>query len=144
MKKKILLATTLAFLSTAVFAQAWQWRDKNGQVQISDSPPPAGAKDVKEIGKHIPPDDLLSEEEQAELNAQSDEEFQKRREERLKREEEEAQAASEAKDKRRSCADAQAGLAAKRASRRSTNPAQRAAKREAIAELEASVDEYCN
>ena len=143
MNKKILLASFLAFLSSAVFAQAWQWRDKIGQVQISDSPPPAGALDVKEIGKHMPPDDLLSDEEQAKLNAQSDEDFQKRRQERLKREEEEAKSASDA-NKRRSCADAQAGLAAKRASRRSTNPAQRAAKREAIAELEASVDEYCN
>ena len=100
MNKKIILTTLLAFASSAVFAQAWQWTDEHGRKQISDSPPPEKAKNIKEIPKHTPPDDLLSEDELAAQNAKSDEEFAKRREERLQREEEAAKAAQEARDRR--------------------------------------------
>ena len=98
--KKTLLATILAFAASAAFAQAWQWTDAQGRKQISDSPPPEKAKNIKEIPKHTPPEDLISDEERAAQDAKSDEEFKKRREERLKREEEEQKAAQEARERR--------------------------------------------
>ena len=102
MNKKItLLGLSLVFAAGTAFAQAWQWKDKDGRVQISDTPPPESVKNVKEIPKHTPPEDLLSDEEMEAQNAKSDEEFQKRREERLKREEEELKAAQEARARRK-------------------------------------------
>ncbi len=100
-KKLTISALCLIFAAGTAFAQAWQWKDKDGRVQISDTPPPESVKNVKEIPKHTPPEDLLSDAELEAQNAKSDEEFQKRREERLKREEEEQKAAQEARNSKR-------------------------------------------
>jgi glutaredoxin len=41
-------------------AQQYRWVDKNGKVQFTDAPPPAGAKDVRKIESAAPPDAAAS------------------------------------------------------------------------------------
>ncbi len=144
MKKKMLLTLGCAMLfSTAAFAQAWQWKDKDGRVVISDSPPPAATQNVKQINKHVPAPDEIPLQEREALNAQQDEDFQKRFEEQMKKEEEEAKAEKEARAKKRACSTARASLADRKSAPATTNPARRAARREDIQRLEESVAENC-
>ena len=145
MKHKILFAVCCAFVfSSTAFAQAWQWKDKDGRLVISDTPPPKGTPSLKEVGKHIPQEDEPSDEERAKLNSQSDEEFQKRREERLKKEEEQQKAEEEAKNKKESCSAARQSLATRQASGVGNTPAQRAARRDDIQRLEEKVSKACD
>ena len=41
------LAVLLAVASGAAFAQMYRWTDENGKVHFTDTPPPAGAKNVQ-------------------------------------------------------------------------------------------------
>jgi glutaredoxin len=46
---RILLAITLCAFSVVAGAQVYRWTDAQGRVNITDTPPPASAKDVKKI-----------------------------------------------------------------------------------------------
>jgi hypothetical protein len=50
MRHSIFLIVLLA-VASGVAAQAYKWRDANGQIQYSDTPPPPGAKDVQQLRK---------------------------------------------------------------------------------------------
>ena len=46
---RILLAITLCAFTVGAGAQVYRWTDAQGRVNITDTPPPASAKDVKRI-----------------------------------------------------------------------------------------------
>ncbi|HEV8095772.1 MAG TPA: DUF4124 domain-containing protein [Burkholderiales bacterium] len=46
---RILLAITLCAFSVGAGAQVYRWTDAQGRVNITDTPPPASAKDVKKL-----------------------------------------------------------------------------------------------
>lgn len=46
---RILLAITLCAFTVGAGAQLYRWTDAQGRVNITDTPPPASAKDVKKI-----------------------------------------------------------------------------------------------
>jgi glutaredoxin len=46
---RILLAITLCAFSVGAGAQVYRWTDAQGRVNVTDTPPPASAKDVKRI-----------------------------------------------------------------------------------------------
>lgn len=48
---KTLLVFILAAASTIAVGQTYKWRDASGSIQYSDTPPPAGAKDVQQLRK---------------------------------------------------------------------------------------------
>lgn len=48
---KTLLTMMLVLSCTLSWGQAYKWRDANGNVQYSDTPPPAGARDVQQLRK---------------------------------------------------------------------------------------------
>jgi glutaredoxin len=50
-----LVALTVLAASGPVVAQQYRWVDRNGNVQFSDTPPPAGAKDVRKVDSATPP-----------------------------------------------------------------------------------------
>ena len=52
MSKTICLLVLLAAVAT-VSAQTYKWKDANGTVQYSDTPPPAGARDVQQMRKGV-------------------------------------------------------------------------------------------
>ncbi|MGH8666198.1 MAG: DUF4124 domain-containing protein, partial [Burkholderiales bacterium] len=39
----------LAVLASTAWGQTYKWRDASGRIQYSDTPPPAGAKDVQQL-----------------------------------------------------------------------------------------------
>ncbi|HZO04030.1 MAG TPA: glutaredoxin family protein [Burkholderiales bacterium] len=45
--RSTLLTAALALAASAASAQIYRWTDDNGKVHITDTPPPAGAKNVK-------------------------------------------------------------------------------------------------
>ena len=48
------VATALSSLGSAAHAETFQWKDSNGQTIISDTPPPATAKNRRSIGGQQP------------------------------------------------------------------------------------------
>jgi len=46
---RILLAVTLCAFTVGAGAQVYRWTDAQGRVNVTDTPPPASAKDVKKI-----------------------------------------------------------------------------------------------
>jgi len=48
---KTIVTIVLTLVCTLSWAQAYKWRDANGNVQYSDTPPPAGARDVQQLRK---------------------------------------------------------------------------------------------
>lgn len=48
---KTFVTVILVVSSALAWGQAYKWRDVNGRIQYSDTPPPAGAKDVQQLRK---------------------------------------------------------------------------------------------
>lgn len=48
---KTIVTVLLVFSCALSWGQAYKWRDANGSVQYSDTPPPPGAKDVQQLRK---------------------------------------------------------------------------------------------
>jgi glutaredoxin len=48
------LALSLLLAAATAQAQQYRWIDKNGRVQYTDAPPPAGAKDVRRTSAPVP------------------------------------------------------------------------------------------
>ena len=47
---RIVLAATLCAVALGASAQVYRWTDEKGRVHVTDTPPPASAKDVKRSG----------------------------------------------------------------------------------------------
>lgn len=56
MNKSLIVALALAASASLMTAQAqtYQWKDASGKTVISDTPPPANARDTRAIGVHQP------------------------------------------------------------------------------------------
>lgn len=51
---RIMLAATLCAVALGASAQMYRWTDDKGRVHVTDTPPPASAKDVKRSGTASP------------------------------------------------------------------------------------------
>lgn len=51
---RLALLLLLACCTTVAVGQTYKWRDANGRIQYTDTPPPAGAKDVQTMQKTRP------------------------------------------------------------------------------------------
>jgi hypothetical protein len=110
MRKSILLLV-LAMVATAASGQAYKWRDSSGRIQYSDTPPPAGAKDVQQLRK-APAPPTSAAPSAAKSIADQDAEFRKRLVEQKEDEAKQAKAAEEEQIRARNCTQAKGQLAA--------------------------------
>jgi len=109
----LFLASTAASFTAS--AQTYQWKDSSGRTVISDTPPPASAKDRRAIGDRRPA--VVSEkvEEKApeapKTMAEKDLEFKKRQLEAKEQAEARAKEQAAEKERRESCENARRNLA---------------------------------
>jgi hypothetical protein len=109
--RKSILVLFLAVATSAAFGQAYKWRDASGRIQYSDTPPPAGAKDVQQLRK-VPASVTSTTPDAAKSIADQDAAFRKRLVERKEAEAKQAKAAEEEQVRARNCTQAQGQLAA--------------------------------
>jgi len=117
MNKSMIITLALALSAGLVTAQAqtYQWKDASGKTIISDTPPPASARDTRSVGSRQPTEAPAR---NAEENAAATEaaaakappttaekelEFRKRQQEAREKAEKEAKEAAALKEKRDTC-----------------------------------------
>jgi hypothetical protein len=109
----LFLASTAASLTA--HAQTYQWKDGSGRTVISDTPPPASAKERRAIGDRRPA--VVSEKieekpaEAPKTMAEKDLEFKKRQQEAREKAEKQAKEQAAEKERRESCENARRNLA---------------------------------
>lgn len=108
--RKFVIVVLAAVFASAASAQMYKWRDSAGRIQYSDTPPPAGAKDVQRLRKEATP--AASTAPAAKSIAEQDAEFKKRLVEKQEAQAKQAKAAEEEAFRERNCAQAKAQLAA--------------------------------
>lgn len=106
-----ILVFVIALAATAAFAQTYKWRDPDGRIQYSDTPPPANARDVQQLRKP-PPAPTTGAAPAAKSYADRDADFRKRLAERQEAEAKQAQAAENERIRARNCEQARGQLAA--------------------------------
>jgi hypothetical protein len=110
--RKLVVLLVLAAAVPLASAQAYKWRDANGRIQYSDTPPPAGAKDVQQLRKAPPPAASGAAAAPAKSVTEQDAEFRKRLVEKQEAEAKQAKAAEDEQVRARNCAQARGQLAA--------------------------------
>ncbi|MBF1164202.1 MAG: DUF4124 domain-containing protein [Dechloromonas agitata] len=110
------VATALSSLGSAAHAETFQWKDSNGQTIISDTPPPATAKNRRSIGGQQP--SVVSEKpvekaaDGAKTAAEKDMEFKKRQQEAKEKADKQAKEEAATAEKRENCERAKRNLTA--------------------------------
>ncbi len=118
------VVTALSSLGSAAHAETFQWKDSNGQTIISDTPPPATAKNRRSIGGQQP--SVVSEKpvEKAadgaktaaaagpKTTAEKDMEFKKRQQEAKEKADKQAKEEAATAEKRENCERAKRNLTA--------------------------------
>jgi hypothetical protein len=122
----IALAIASSLLAQVAFAQAYQWKDSSGRTIISDTPPPATARDKKTVGTSPPPaigsGGAAAPADGPKTTAEKDMEFKKRQQEARDKSDKEAKEAAAAQQKRENCDRARSQLAALESGRRMVVP----------------------
>ncbi len=110
LKTGFIAALVLVMVSSPLaWGQAYKWRDADGRIQYTDTPPPPGAKDVQQLRK--PPSGPTSNSPSKSI-AEQDAAFRKRLIEKQETEAKQAKAAEEAKVRARNCEQAKGQVAA--------------------------------
>jgi hypothetical protein len=123
----IALALASSLFAQGAFAQAYQWKDSSGRTIISDTPPPATARDKKTVGTSPPPaigsgGAAATATDGPKTTAEKDMEFKKRQQEARDKSEKEAKEAAAAQQKRDNCDRARSQLGALESGRRMVVP----------------------
>jgi hypothetical protein len=114
MKNTLIFALVIVSTAAAVsaHAQSYQWRDSSGRLVISDNPPPANARDARQVTPASPPAAGSSAQSDApRTTAQQNMDFKKRQQEARERADKEANEATTAAQKRENCERARNQLA---------------------------------
>ena len=117
----VFLASTAAL--PAAYAQIYQWKDANGQTVVSDTPPPASAKNRRALGTAQPSvvkeklatdkaEDGVKAAAEPKTTAEKDLEFKKRQQEAKEKAEKHAKEQAAEAEKRENCERARRNLAA--------------------------------
>jgi len=109
--RKAIVLFTLMLIATTGWAQAYKWRDANGRIQYSDTPPPPGAKEVQQLRKPAA-GPVVGTPAGGKSLADQDADFRKRIAERSEAEAKQAKAAEEEQVRARNCEQAKGQLAA--------------------------------
>jgi hypothetical protein len=107
----MVIVVLAAVFATAASAQMYKWRDSDGRIQYSDTPPPVGAKDIQRLRKDTSPA-AAAPSSAARSLAEQDAEFKKRLVEKQEAQAKQAKEAQEEEFRARNCAQAKAQLAA--------------------------------
>lgn len=107
---KIILTLILVFCAVPSWSQAYKWRDANGNVQYSDTPPPPNARDVQQLRKPAagPAPGAAG---GAKSYTERDAEFRKRLVEKQENEAKQSKAAEDEQVRQRNCEQARGQLA---------------------------------
>jgi len=110
LKTGFIAALVLVMVSSPLaWGQAYKWRDADGRIQYTDTPPPPGAKDVQQLRK--PPSGPTSNSPSKSI-AEQDAAFRKRLVEKQEADAKQAKAAEDAKVRARNCEQAKGQVAA--------------------------------
>lgn len=99
----------LALLTSVAYGQAYKWRDANGRIQYSDTPPPPGAKDVQQLSK--PGASAATPSAGTKSTAEQDAEFRKRLTAKQEAEAKQAKSAADEQTRLKNCQSARSWLA---------------------------------
>lgn len=148
--RNMVIVVLAAVFASAASAQTYKWRDSAGRIQYSDTPPPAGAKDVQRLRKAVAPA-AAAPAPAAKSVAEQDAEFKKRLVEREEARAKQAKAAEEEAFRERNCAQAKAQLAALESGARLMQlnekgervPLEDSQRERAKADMQKAVDSWC-
>jgi len=147
---KLIVIALLLAVSSAGMAQMYKWRDASGRIQYSDTPPPAGAKEVQEMRKpQAPPPSAAP---AAKSVADQDAAFRKRTAEREESRVKQAKAEEDEAIRLRNCEQARGQAAALQTGGRMArfnDKGERIAiddneRERSIAEAQRAIEEWCN
>ncbi len=126
MKRALIFALFLASTATVttVCAQTYQWKDSSGRTVISDTPPPASARDSRAVGTSPPPSmgGVAKPSDEPKTTAEKNMEFSKRQQEAREKSEKEAKEAAQTAQLRENCDRARLHLQALESGRRMILP----------------------
>ena len=151
MRRAIFLVVLLA-VATAASAQTYKWKDASGRTQYSDTPPPAGTKNVQQIRKATgAPAAPAAGGAQQKTIAEQEAEFRKRIESKKEAEAKQAKAEQDEQIRARNCERAKRQLKAHEIGTRMTRINEKgeritlsdAERGQAKAEAEKAVDTWC-
>lgn len=146
------LVVLLACCATFAFGQTYKWRDANGRIQYTDTPPPPGAKDVQALQKTRPPAPSAAAASAPQSTADQEAAFRKRLAEREEAKDKAAKAEEEERMRTRNCEQSRGQLAALQSGGRMVrfnDAGERIAidddeRTRSIAEAQKAVDTWCN
>jgi hypothetical protein len=106
--------TLLVCVSAAAWSQTYKWRDASGNIQYSDTPPPANARDVQQLRKPAGPAQAGASNPATAPKSyvEQDAEFRKRQAAKQEAEAKQAKSDDEEKMRARNCEGARSQLAA--------------------------------
>ncbi len=110
--RRLSLLLILLLVATTSWAQTYKWRDPSGRIQYSDTPPPAGAKDVQQLRKTSPGPGSSAPTTAGKSLSDQDAAFRKRLVEQKEGEAKQQKAAEEEQMRARNCEQAKGQLAA--------------------------------
>ena len=124
MKPAVLITLALtAAAALPAMAQTYQWKDSSGRTVISDTPPPANARDAKMLGTALPPAvGSAPASGGAKSLAEKEMEFRKRQQEAREKADKQAKEAAQGAQNRENCERARAHLQALESGRRMILP----------------------
>ena len=125
MKPAVLITLALtAAAALPAMAQTYQWKDSSGRTVISDTPPPANARDAKMLGTALPPavGSAPAAPDATKSLAEKEMDFRKRQQEAREKADKQAKEAAQAAQNRENCERARAHLQALESGRRMILP----------------------